>query len=382
VPPTPAAPRTAGRRGRASVKDVAVAAGVSVGTVSNVLNRPASVSPATLARVQAAIEDLGFVRNESARQLRAGSSRAVGLVVIDAANPFFADVARGVEDAVQDSGGVVLLGNSAGSPLRERRYLDLFEEQRVRGVLIAPCGDASLDFGGLQRLGIPVVFLDRYPDGAPFSSVTVDDVTGGHLAGEHLLAQGHRRLAFVGGPSSLRQVTDRRAGVQRAVAEAPDGEDVSLLVVSTPELTTDAGREAAEELVAMPAGTRPTGVVTGNDLVAIGMLQGLLRHGLRVPEDVAVVGYDDIDFAASAAVPLSSVRQPREELGRTGARLLDEQITAAAAGEPVTARQVQFRPELVVRRSSDHDLRPAAARGRGPRRAGSTGRGTARGGRS
>jgi LacI family transcriptional regulator len=361
--------------GRPSVKDVAVAAGVSVGTVSNVLNRPQAVSPATLTRVRAAIEALGFVRNESARQLRAGSSRAVGLVVIDAGNPFFADVARGVEDAVQDSGGVVLLGNSAGSPLRERRYLDLFEEQRVRGVLIAPCGEASIDFSGLQRLGIPVVFLDRYPDGAPFSSVTVDDLTGGRLAGEHLLSHGHRRLAFVGGPSSLRQVTDRRAGVERAVTDAHDGE-VSLLVVSTPELTTDAGREAAEELVALPTQNRPTGVVAGNDLVAIGMLQGLLRHGLRVPEDVAVVGYDDIEFAASAAVPLSSVRQPREELGRTGARLLQEQIAAAATGELVPARQVQFRPELVVRRSSDHDVRPATRRAERPQRGGSTGTAT------
>jgi LacI family transcriptional regulator len=376
VDTTPGTTRTGRAGSRPSIKDVAVAAGVSVGTVSNVLNRPGTVSPVTLARVQAAIEELGFVRNESARQLRAGSSRAVGLVVIDAGNPFFADVARGVEDTVQDSGGVVLLGNSAGSPLRERRYLDLFEEQRVRGVLIAPCGDASIDLGGLQRLGIPVVFLDRYPDGAPFSSVTVDDVTGGRLAAEHLLEHGHRRLAFVAGPSSLRQVTERRAGVEAAVERA--GDDVSLLVVSTPELTTDAGREAAEELVAMPTQSRPTAVVAGNDLVAIGMLQGLLRHGLRVPEDVAVVGYDDIEFAASAAVPLSSVRQPRAELGRTGARLLFEQVEAAAAGAPVPPRQVQFRPELVVRRSSDHDVGPAPQGAASSAGAGSDGRTTSR----
>jgi LacI family transcriptional regulator len=335
--------------GRPSIKDVALSAGVSVGTVSNALNRPAAVAPATLRRVQAAIDDLGFVRNESARQLRAGSSRAVGLVVIDAANPFFADVARGVEDAVQDSGGVVLLGNSAGSPLRERRYLDLFEEQRVQGVLIAPCGDDSLDLSGLQRLGIPVVFLDRYPDGEALSAVTVDDVTGGRLAAEHLTERGHRRLAFVGGPSSLRQVRDRRAGVEQVG-------DTDLLVISTRELTTDAGREAAEEIAAMAPGLRPTGVVCANDLVAIGMLQGLLRHGLQVPEDVAIVGYDDIEFAASAAVPLSSVRQPREELGRTGARLLLEQVEAARTSSAAAPRQVQFRPELVVRRSSDRRL--------------------------
>lgn len=351
LPPTPR------RSGRADIKDVARLAGVSVGTVSNVLNRPHLVSAATQERVQAAIEDLGFVRNESARMLRTGSSRAVGLVVIDAANPFFADVARGVEDAVQDAGGVVLLGNSAGSPARERRYLELFEESRVRGVLIAPTGDDSPDLRGLIGLGIPVVFLDRYPDGAPFSSVTVDDVTGGRLAAAHLLERGHRRLAFVGGPSSLRQVRERRTGAETAVLAAQSSTaGADLLVVSTPELTTDAGRAAAEEFVAMDPRLRPTGVVAANDLTAIGLLQGLLRHGLRVPEDVALVGYDDIEFAASAAVPLTSVRQPREKLGRTGAELLHEQIRAHEDGTTVPTRQMQFRPELVVRRSS---ARPA-----------------------
>lgn len=351
----PPSPRRNGQR--AGVKDVARLAGVSVGTVSNVLNRPQLVSGATQERVQAAIESLGFVRNESARQLRTGSSRAIGLVVIDAGNPFFADVARGVEDAVQGAGGVVLLGNSAGSPVRERRYLELFEENRVRGVLIAPSGEESPDLRGLLGLGIPVVFLDRYPDGAPFSSATVDDVTGGQLAAEHLLGAGHRRLAYVGGPSTLRQVRERRSGVEAAlgavgagsatVADPPD-----LLVVSTPGLTTDAGRAAAEELVSLDPRLRPTGVIAANDLVAIGLLQGLLRHGLRVPDDMALVGYDDIEFAASAAVPLSSVRQPREELGRTGASLLYEQIEAQERGTTVPTRQVQFRPELVVRRSS------------------------------
>ncbi len=327
-----------------------MAAGVSVGTVSNVLNRPDRVSDHTLTRVRDAIERLGFVRNESARQLRTGAGRAIGLVVIDAANPYFADVARGVEDVVQDSGGVVLLGNAAGRPEREQRYLELFEEQRVRGVLIAPSTDESPPLEGLTRLGIPVVFLDRYPDGAPFSSVSVDDEVGGRLAAEHLLARGHRRLAFAGGPSSLRQVRERRAGAEAAVT-AHAGAD--LLVLSTEGLTTDAGRGAAESIALLPETERPTGVFAANDLTALGLLQGLLRHGLRVPEDVAIVGYDDIEFAGSAAIPLSSVRQPREELGRTGAQLLLEQVQAADEGERRPVRQVRFEPDLVIRRSSD-----------------------------
>lgn len=335
--------------GTTRISDVATAAGVSVGTVSNVLNKPHLVATRTRDRVTAAIADLGFVRNESARQLRAGSSRAVGLVVIDASNPFFSDVARGAEDAVDARGGVVLLGNSAGEQAREKRYLELFEEQRVRGVLIAPLQDAVPPLGALTQLGIPVVFLDRHADEAPYSSVSVDDVTGGRIAVTHLIGQGHRRIAFVGGPSTLRQVRERRQGAL-AVVEATSG--ATLLVISTRGLTAAAGREAAENLVVFPTELRPTAVFAANDLIAIGLLQGLAAHGLRVPDDVAIVGYDDIEFAAAAAVPLSSIRQPRAELGRRGAELLFEEIDAQENGRAVTHQHVRFQPDLIIRASS------------------------------
>jgi LacI family transcriptional regulator len=331
------------------ISDVAAAAGVSLGTVSNVLNKPHLVSAQTRDRVTAVIEELGFVRNESARQLRAGSSRAIGLVVIDAANPFFADVARGVENTVEGVGGVVLLGNSAGEPVRERRYLELFEEQRVRGVLLAPLTDVDPPLAALTRLGIPVVFLDRHGESSAHSSVSVDDVTGGRIAADHLVERGHRRLAFVGGPSSLRQVSERRLGAE-AVVEATEG--ASLLAISTRGLTVAAGRESADTLVTMPTSVRPTAVFAANDLIAIGLLQGLTTHGLRVPQDIAIVGYDDIEFAAAATVPLSSVRQPRVELGRRGAELLFEELEALEAGRPVEHQHIRFQPDLVVRLSS------------------------------
>ena len=332
-----------------SIKQVAAAAGVSVGTVSNVLNKPDLVAESTRLRVHAVIAELGFVRNESARQLRAGSSRAVGLLVIDAANPFFADVARGVEDTVQEGGGVVLLGNSAGDGERERRYLELFEEQRVRGVLIAPTGTDAPSVQSLTRRGIPVVLVDRFREDGAFSSVSVDDVAGGRLAVEHLVERGHRRIAFVGGPSSLRQVSDRREGAEQVIGRTKRS---SLHVVPTDAMTTTAGREAADELLSLDARKRPTAVFAANDLLAIGLLAGLLGHGVRVPEDVALVGYDDIEFAAAAAVPLSSVRQPRVELGRRAAELLFEQLKARDEGRPVHVEQVRFDCELVVRRSS------------------------------
>jgi len=269
--------------------------------------------------------------------------------VIDAANPFFSDVARGVEDAVEALGGVVLLGNSGGEAARERRYLELFEEQRVRGVLIAPLQDAVPPLGALGRLGIPVVFLDRHSDETAHSSVSVDDVRGGRVAAAHLVERGHRRIAFIGGPLTLRQVRERRAGAETSVASAAGA---NLHVITTLGLTTAAGRLAADELVAMPPRRRPTAVFAANDLLAIGLLQGLAAHGLRVPHDMAIVGYDDIEFAAAAAVPLSSVRQPRTELGRRGAELLFEEIDALESGRPVTHERVRFQPELVVRLSS------------------------------
>jgi LacI family transcriptional regulator len=347
-------------RSSPSIKQVAAVAGVSVGTVSNVLNKPDVVAEATRLRVNAVIAQLGFVRNESARQLRAGSSRAVGLLVIDAANPFFADVARGVEDAVQQVGGVVLLGNSAGDGERERRYLELFEQQRVRGVLIAPTGDQNPPLESLTRLGIPVVFVDRYPEDLAYSSVSVDDVAGGRLAASHLVETGHRRIAFVGGPSSLRQVRDRKQGAEEVVGATQDG---ILLVISTPALTTAAGRMAADEIATLDDRHRPTAVFAANDLIAIGLLSGLAAHGLRVPEDVAIVGYDDIEFAEAAAVPLSSVRQPRIELGRCAAELLFTQIRALEAHRPVELEQVRFECNLVVRRSSAPTAGRAGAAG-------------------
>jgi LacI family transcriptional regulator len=331
----------------ASIKEVAQRAGVSLGTVSNVLNRPDIVSPQTRKRVLEAIEELGFVRNDSARQLRAGRSRTVAIVVLDVSNPFFTDVVRGAEAIVEGAGGMVVVCNSGGDSAREHRHLDVLEEQRVQGILVTPVSDGKQPrLDRMAKRGIPVVLVDRGAGLANQCSVAVDDVLGGQIAAQHLAERGHKRIAFVGGPTSLRQVSDRLAGAQAALAEqglpAP-------LVVETPMLSVSAGRQAADEIVALPLSRRPTAIFCANDLVALGVLQALTAHGLRVPDDVALVGYDDIEFAAGAAVPLSSVRQPREQLGRTAAQLLLEESTD---GEHHEHRHVVFQPELAVRQSS------------------------------
>jgi LacI family transcriptional regulator len=332
----------------AGIKEVAAHAGVSVGTVSNVLNRPQLVGERTRARVEAAIAELGFVRNESARQLRAGSSRSLAYVALDAGNPFFTDVARGVEEAARAAHLALYLCNSGEDARREEEYLDLLLEQRVRGVLITPVNRDSERLRHLPALGVPVVLVDRAGAEDDWCSVSVDDVEGGCLAVTHLLEQGHRRIAFVGGPDSIVQVQDRREGALRALRSRGTEAD-DLVVLATSALNVAEGRRAGERLAGLPASRRPTAAFCANDLLALGLLQEMTRQGIDVPGDMAIVGYDDIEFAAAAAVPLTSVAQPRHQLGVTAAELLMDEATADGSH---THRAVCFQPELVVRASS------------------------------
>ncbi|MBF4607389.1 LacI family DNA-binding transcriptional regulator [Curtobacterium sp. VKM Ac-1393] len=332
-----------------SVREVAALAGVSLGTVSNVLNRPDKVAPTTVDRVQSAIATLGFVRNDSARQLRAGRSSTVGLIVLDGGNPFFTDVARGAEDAAMDRGLAVLIGNSDESTDRERTYVDLFEERRVAGVLVSPAGDDLSRLARLRDQGTAVVLVDRRADDEHFASVSVDDVAGGRIAVEHLAAIGRKRIAFVGGPSTIRQVADRHAGALSAARAA----GIALEVLPTASLSVLEGRRVGEALQARPRAERPDAVFAANDLLAVGLEQAFIMRGtIAVPDEIAIVGYDDIAFAEAAVVPLTSVRQPAQDLGRQAIELLTKQVEL---GQDIDLEHVEFTPELVVRQSSVAD---------------------------
>lgn len=330
-----------------SVRDVAERAGVSVGTVSNVMNHPEKVSAEAIARVQSAIEELGFIRNDAARQLRDGHSKTIGLIVLDVRNPFFTDLARGAEDEAAAQGLTVTLGNSDENTEREATYLDLFEQQRVHGVLISPYAEITPRLRRLRQRGIPAVLVDRTSGDLSFSSVSVDDIAGGRLAVEHLISQGRRRIAVVGGPIQIRQVADRLEGARSAVAVNPD---VTLEVIPLDALSVIAGRAAGAAIMARPTGDRPDAIFAVNDLVAMGVLQALMMQGqgVSVPGEIALIGYDDIDFASAAVVPLSSIRQPSALIGRTAVEILLEE----AADPALEPRQVVFQPELVVRAST------------------------------
>lgn len=324
-----------------SVRDIAVAAGVSVGTVSNVLNRPDRVSQETAARVRKVIAEHGFVRNDAARQLRAGRSRTIGLVLFDARNPFFMDVARGAETAAAEHGLSVVIANSDGDPARESGYLAYFEEQRAAGILLSPTPAGAAHAPGLIARGTRTVLIDSFVDTDGVRSVVGDDVTGGRLAVEHLLAIGRRAIAFVGGPMDLEQVTERLRGAREAVAAA----SAEIEVILTSELTVEAGRQVGYGLAKRSAGARPDAIFAANDLVALGLIQALaLSRRVSIPEQVAVIGYDDIDFAAAAIVPLSSVRQPAGKMGQEAINLL--------VGTNDSREVVRFMPELVARAST------------------------------
>jgi LacI family transcriptional regulator len=332
-------------RSNVGIRDVAQAAGVSVGTVSNVLNYPDQVSAKTLAKVQQAMQSLGFVRNGLARQLRMGRGTAIGFVVVNIANPFFADLAHELESAAEEVGHTVVLGSSDQNAAREQRYIDLFDEQRVRGLLIVPQQGLTPRLSRLRAGGTPVVLFDGNIESDEVCSVGLDGSAGGYMAVRHLVETGRRRLVVARGP--LTQNGDRVSGAARAAQETPG---VTLTIIETEDLTVQQGRLVAERILALREEDRPDAVFAANDQLAIGLVQTLIvDRTLSIPRDIAIVGYDDIDFAASTVVPLSTIRQPRESLARAALDLLEQEV---AGDELHQHGRHLLQPELIVRASS------------------------------
>lgn len=328
-----------------AIKDVARLAGVAVGTVSNVLNDRPSVTPETRERVLDVIARIGYVPNATARRLRNGEVTTVGAVVLDLANPFFTEMARGVEDRLSQDGHTVMLASSDEDAARERRYLDLLMQQGVRGLLITPSGPDLSHLSEIRARGTDVVLLDSFS--RDFDSVWVDDIAGGAMAAAHLLDGGRARLAFMNGSRSVRQCEARYRGVERAILTR-ELDPTSLLTEITlrAPFTLELIAAATAELLDA-SGPHPDAIVCINDVVALGVLQTLQARGISVPDDIAVVGYDDIMFSAMLSTPLTSVRQPTRKLGWTAADILlrgDDDRTGV--------EHVEFTPELIVRASS------------------------------
>jgi len=326
--------------------DVAKHAGVSLGTVSNVLNNPDIVTPAKRDRVLASIAALGFVRNQQARSLVRGRANTLGFVVVDLANSFFVDIARGAEEYTAARGFKLLLANSDVDASRQDAYVDLFEEFRVAGMLLAPLDGPMGAAERVEERGTPVVRVN-WPGDDEHCGIAVDERHGGQLAAEHLLERGARRLLFAGGPFDLHAVAHRLDGARAAVAEHPGA---VLEVFETDRLTVVAGLQVGEHIAARPERERPDGLIAAADALAAGAIQRLRSEGVRVPDDLLVIGYDNNHLTAESLVSISTISQPGHEMGELAAARLLEEIEAEPGHRH---RSTLLRPSLIARRSTE-----------------------------
>ncbi|HZA04864.1 MAG TPA: LacI family DNA-binding transcriptional regulator [Propionibacteriaceae bacterium] len=330
------------KKRQSSMTDVAVRAGVSLGTVSNYFNRPEKVSAERRRRVEAAVEELGFVPSGLARALARGRQQVVALVVLDLNNPYFSVAARGMEDRLAPEGIMLTVSSSDEDPDRERACIRLLEEHSVAGVVITPAGPSLRFLERMTSRGTPAVLLGRRsPVDRGWCAVSGDDAIGGALVARHLLELGHERIAYLNGAGMTR--LDIRRESLRSSVEAAGRKFYERMV---PNMTIAGGEIGTEQL--LRSGELPTAVVCANDLLALGVLRVLERHGLRVPDDLALVGYDDVDFARSLSVPLTTVRQDKYLLGRQAAELLLDEL----GEENHEHSEVLLTPELVVRAST------------------------------
>jgi LacI family transcriptional regulator len=332
------------------ILDVAKEAAVSKTTVSNYFNMPEKLSPEVSERIRVAIDKLGYVRSDAARQLRAGRSNVIGYVMFELGNTYFSDVANAIERRAAEAGLFVVLGNNGGNHARETSYLELFESQGVRGIIVAPVGPVDSLLATIRKRGTPSVITGRDAISEEQPSVSVQNTRGGYLATKHLIEIGKKHLAFVGGPLDIRQVSDRLLGATQAVREYGD---VSLEIYPTDDRTIAVGRDVADRLLRGELGRRPDGIFTANDALGIGLIDGIVSNSdIRVPEQLAVIGFDDLDIASSGSIPLSSVRTSHEDFGRMAVELL-----LAELGDipPLPTKHVVFDPEIVTRASTIGD---------------------------
>jgi LacI family transcriptional regulator len=328
----------------ATIKDVAARAGVSYTTVSHVLNDTRAVRPHTRERVLAAARELDYVPSAVARSLKHQVTHTVGLLVPSATNPYYAELARGLEDACFRVGHSLVVCSSDEEPARQLAYLSLLRQKRVDGIVVASASDEPRWAAALRDVGCPLVVVDREIGGVAADLVQVDNERGGALAAEHLLKLGHERIACLTGPAGLAVDRDRLRGFRRALADA--GRRAGDLVIAESDFTVPGGHRAALRLLRGAA--RPTALFAFNDMMAIGALRAAAELGLAVPARLSVVGFDDVELARYVYPALTTVGQSIRKLGEATA----EALFARAAGRDAPPRRVRLKPALRTRESS------------------------------
>nr|WP_315203532.1 substrate-binding domain-containing protein [uncultured Albidiferax sp.] len=327
----------------ASIKDVARHANVSISTVSHVVNRTRFVSDKARADVEAAIRALDYVPSAVARSLKSKTTKTLGMLIPNCSNPYFAEIVRSVEDHCFASGYTLILCNTDDEPRRQSVYLQVLAEKRVDGLIIISTGETSDLHDLLQGLTTPTVLLDREVTHVHCDLVETAHLLGGQMATEHLVALGHRRIACIGGPADLSPSAQRIQGWRDALATAGLADD--LLWHS--DFSSQGGFTAMQEILQSPH--RPSAVFVCNDLMGIGALSAAHEAGLRVPQDLSVIGFDDIELARFTSPPLTTIVQPKQRIGQLAVDMLLERIQ----GGRLDAKQILLQPELVVRASTD-----------------------------
>ncbi len=326
------------------MRDVAERAGVSITTVSHVVNETRPVSDELRGRVLAAIQELGYQPNTLARSLRRGKTHTIGMIIPDNANPFFAEVSRGVEDTSFEHGYSVILCNSDGDLDKELLYTSVLAEKRVDGIIFVAAGVSTEHIRDLQAQRIPLVVVDRDIPDVAVDSVLTDNARGGELATRHLLELGHRRIGCITGPSDVTPSADRVTGYRRVLEAFGVPVDERLIVKG--DFRCESGYRTTHSLLAM--GNPPTAIFACNDMMAIGVICEALELGLRVPGEVSVVGFDDVRLASFTNPPLTTVAQPKYEMGTVATRLLIERMHDL----DMPARRRVFDVSILVRQST------------------------------
>ncbi len=334
---------------RVSIKDIARAAGVSHSTVSRALGEGMLVKPATRERIKQVAREMGYTPDAAARSLVTGRSRTIGVVVATIADPFVAEVVQGVETTAHDHGYTVVLSGSGSEPVREIAAVEMLRSKRVDGLIVTASRIGALYLGHLERLGVPVVLINNHNEqsGHYTYTVTVDNHHGGLLAMDHLLVKGHRRIAYVTGPADHSSDMERMGAYREALEARGLAWEPDLVVPG--DGWPEGGRRALETLMARPQ--PPTAVFCYNDMTAIGLVRAAREVSIRVPGTLAVVGFDDIPLAAYVDPPLTTIAQPKLEMGQLAmGMLLNLMQTDTSVAARLSDQVVQGR--LVIREST------------------------------
>jgi LacI family transcriptional regulator len=306
----------------ATIHDVAARAGVSTTTVSHVLNATRHVRATTRVRVLEAIEALNYQPNRVARSLRNRRTYTLGVLLPNSANPYLAEVLLGVEAACFDHGYNVIFGNANEDPKRELAYLEVLLSKQVDGIVLISTGRFRESLEMIERYEVPVVMVDRSPDEVDTDTIISDNEGGGFLATEYLLSLGHRRIGCITGPRLLTPTNTRLEGYWQALAAAGVAPDESLIVEG--DFLHEGGYSACQALMSLPH--PPTAMFVCNDLMAIGALRAIHDAGLRVPDNISVIGYDGIPLGAYVVPRLTTIAQAGHETGRASIDILIERI--------------------------------------------------------